>query len=111
MVDLTLFFLHLWLLLVLSLTSGWQCYRYTFLALNFINLSTKFKSSNKSSNININTINRYLLKNFKVDFTFLNTVNSKNMIKRSLPEISHRALKIPDDSHQLPLQEFLLPTD
>ena len=30
----------------------------------------------------INSINKYLLKNFKVDFTFLNIVNKKNMIKR-----------------------------
>ena len=30
----------------------------------------------------INFINDYLLKNFKVDYTFLNTVNKKNMIKR-----------------------------
>ena len=30
----------------------------------------------------INLINKYILKNFKVDFTFLNTVNKKNMIKR-----------------------------
>ena len=30
----------------------------------------------------INVINKYLLKNFKIDFTFLNTVNEKNMIKR-----------------------------
>jgi len=30
----------------------------------------------------INIINSNLLKNFKVDFTFLNTVNKKNMIKR-----------------------------
>ena len=30
----------------------------------------------------INTINKYLLKDFKVNFTFLNTVNKKNMIKR-----------------------------
>ena len=30
----------------------------------------------------INFINSYLLKNFKVDFTFLNTVNEKNMINR-----------------------------
>ena len=30
----------------------------------------------------INIINKYLLKNFKIDFTFLNTVNKKNMIKR-----------------------------
>ena len=29
----------------------------------------------------INLINKYLLKNFKVDFTFLNTVNKKNMNK------------------------------
>ena len=27
-------------------------------------------------------INKYLLKNFKIDFTFLNTVNKSNMIKR-----------------------------
>ena len=27
-------------------------------------------------------INKYLLKNFKVDFTFLNIVNKKNMKKR-----------------------------
>jgi dTMP kinase len=30
----------------------------------------------------INTINKHLLKNFKVDFTFLNIVTQKNMIKR-----------------------------
>ena len=30
----------------------------------------------------INTINKHLLKNFKIDFTFLNTVNKNNMIKR-----------------------------
>ena len=30
----------------------------------------------------INLINNYLLKNFKVDYTFLNIVNYKNMIKR-----------------------------
>ena len=30
----------------------------------------------------INTINKHLLKNFKIDFTFLNTVNKKNMFKR-----------------------------
>ena len=30
----------------------------------------------------IKTINNYLLKNFKVDFTFLNIVNESNMIKR-----------------------------
>jgi len=30
----------------------------------------------------INTINQYLLKNFKVDFTFLNIVNKKNLNKR-----------------------------
>ncbi len=30
----------------------------------------------------INSINKHLLKNFKVNFTFLNIVNNKNMIKR-----------------------------
>jgi len=30
----------------------------------------------------INTINKHLLKNFKIDFTFLNVVNKENMIKR-----------------------------
>ena len=30
----------------------------------------------------INFINNYLLKDFKVDYTFLNTVNKKNMISR-----------------------------
>ena len=30
----------------------------------------------------INSINSYLIKNFKIDFTFLNTVNKMNMIKR-----------------------------
>ncbi len=30
----------------------------------------------------INIINKHLLKNFKVDFTFLNTVNKKNMLSR-----------------------------
>ena len=34
-------------------------------------------------NLNIiKTINKYLLKNFKVDFTFLNIVNRTNMLKR-----------------------------
>ena len=30
----------------------------------------------------INLINNHLLKNFKIDFTFLNIVNKKNMLKR-----------------------------
>ena len=30
----------------------------------------------------INILNNYLLKNFKIDFTFLNIVNNSNMIKR-----------------------------
>ena len=30
----------------------------------------------------INDINKYLLKNFKINFTFLNIVNSKNMLSR-----------------------------
>ena len=30
----------------------------------------------------INVINKHLLKNFKIDFTFLNIVNNNNMIKR-----------------------------
>jgi len=30
----------------------------------------------------IKTLNRHILENFKVDFTFLNTVNKSNMIKR-----------------------------
>ena len=30
----------------------------------------------------INFINNYLLKDFKVDYTFLNIVNKKNMINR-----------------------------
>ena len=30
----------------------------------------------------INFINNYLLKDFKVDYTFLNTVNKKNMTNR-----------------------------
>ena len=30
----------------------------------------------------INRVNKYLLENFRIDFTFLNTVNKKNMIKR-----------------------------
>ena len=30
----------------------------------------------------IKIINKYLLKNFKISFTFLNTVNKKNMIER-----------------------------
>ena len=30
----------------------------------------------------INTINKYLLKDFKINFTFLNVVNNQNMIKR-----------------------------
>ena len=92
----------------------------TFLALNFINLSTKFKSSNKSSNINMHTIwdvilnpNKYddqindLLKNPTFSEVFFKILRDKNAIykprmiaaasdevlKRSYPEFKIEIIK------------------
>ena len=49
----------------------------------FVDSTIAYQHYGLGVNINlINTINNYLLKNFKVDFTFLNIVNKKNMIKR-----------------------------
>ena len=45
----------------------------TFLALNFINISTKFKSSNKTSNININKIWDVILNPNKYDDQIMTT--------------------------------------
>ena len=92
----------------------------TFLALNYINLSGKFKSNNKSSNININTIwdvilnpNKYddqindLLKNPTFSEVFFKILREKNAIyqprmiaaasdevlKRSYPEFKIEIIK------------------
>ncbi len=49
----------------------------------FIDSTIAYQHYGLGININlINTLNRFLLKKFKVDFTFLNIVNKKNMIKR-----------------------------
>ena len=49
----------------------------------FVDSTIAYQHYGLGVNINlINTINNYLLKNFKIDFTFLNIVNKKNMIKR-----------------------------
>tara|TARA_B100001063_G_scaffold30582_1_gene23555 strand:- start:5 stop:616 length:612 start_codon:yes stop_codon:yes gene_type:complete len=49
----------------------------------FIDSTIAYQHYGLGINLNlINTLNRFLLKKFKVDFTFLNIVNKKNMIKR-----------------------------
>ena len=49
----------------------------------FVDSTIAYQHYGLGVNINlINTINNYLLKNFKIDFTFLNIVSKKNMIKR-----------------------------
>ncbi len=49
----------------------------------FIDSTIAYQHYGLGVNINlINSINKSLLKNFKVDFTFLNIVNKQNMIKR-----------------------------
>ena len=49
----------------------------------FIDSTIAYQHYGLGADINlIRTINKYLLKNFKIDFTFLNTVNKNNMIKR-----------------------------
>ena len=80
----------------------------TFLALNLINLSTKFKSSNKSSNINMHTIwdvilnpNKYddqindLLKNPTFSEVFFKILRDKNAIykPRMIAAASYEVLK------------------
>ena len=49
----------------------------------FIDSTISYQHYGLGVNLNlIKTINKYLLKNIKIDFTFLNTVNKDNMIKR-----------------------------
>tara|TARA_B100000963_G_scaffold295129_1_gene265942 strand:- start:902 stop:1516 length:615 start_codon:yes stop_codon:yes gene_type:complete len=49
----------------------------------FIDSTISYQHFGMGVNINlINTINRYILLDFKVSFTFLNIVNHKNMLKR-----------------------------
>ena len=49
----------------------------------FIDSTVAYQHYGLGANLNlINLINKYLLKNIKIDFTFLNTVNKKNMSKR-----------------------------
>ena len=49
----------------------------------FIDSTVAYQHYGLKVNLNlINIINKHLLKNFKVDFTFLNIVNKPNMIKR-----------------------------
>ena len=49
----------------------------------FVDSTIAYQHYGMGANVDlINTINKYLLKNFKVDFTFLNIVNKQNMIKR-----------------------------
>jgi len=56
----------------------------------------------------INTINKYLLKDFKVNFTFLNIVNKKNMIKRlSLRKSLNRYDKFNNKFYQKVQKGFL----
>ena len=49
----------------------------------FVDSTTAYQHYGFGVNFNIiENINKYLLKNFKVNFTFLHIVNNKNMIKR-----------------------------
>ena len=49
----------------------------------FIDSTIAYQHYGLGVNLNlIKSLNHYLLKNFKVDFTFLNIVNKKNMVKR-----------------------------
>ena len=49
----------------------------------FIDSTVAYQHYGLGVNLNlINLINKYLLKNIKIDFTFLNIVNKKNMSKR-----------------------------
>ena len=49
----------------------------------FIDSTVAYQHYGLGANLNlINLINKYLLKNIKIDFTFLNIVNKKNMSKR-----------------------------
>ena len=49
----------------------------------FIDSTIAYQHHGLGVDINlINTINKHLLKNFKIDFTFLNVVKKENMIKR-----------------------------
>ena len=49
----------------------------------FVDSTVAYQHYGLKVNLNlINIINKHLLKNFKVDFTFLNIVNMPNMIKR-----------------------------
>ena len=49
----------------------------------FIDSTIAYQHYGFGVNINlINLLNKYLLKNFTVDFTFLNLVNHSNMVKR-----------------------------
>ena len=49
----------------------------------FIDSTVAYQHYGLGVNLNlINLINKYLLKNIKIDFTFLNIVNKKNMFKR-----------------------------
>ena len=56
----------------------------------FIDSTIEYQQYVFGVNINlINILNKYLLKNFTVDFTFLNLVNHSNMIKRLKIRKSH----------------------
>ena len=55
----------------------------------------------------IKNINRFLLKNFKVDFTFLNIVNKENMIKRKIKKKLNRYDKFNNLFYQKVQKGFL----
>ena len=54
-----------------------------FLIYRFVDSTIAYQHYGLNVDIDfINAINKFLLGNFKIDFTFLNLVNKKNMIKR-----------------------------
>ena len=79
----------------------------------FVDSTIAYQHYGLGVNINlINTINNYLLKNFKIDFTFLNIVSKKNMIKRLKSRRSlNRYDKFKSNFYQKVQKGFLKLTD
>ena len=79
----------------------------------FVDSTIAYQHYGLGVNINlINTINNYLLKNFKIDFTFLNIVSKKNMIKRLKSRRSlNRYDKFESNFYQKVQKGFLKLTD
>ena len=75
----------------------------------FIDSTIAYQHYGFGININlINLINKFVLKDFKVDYTFLNVVNKKNMIKRlKVRKSLNRYDKFRNDFYQKVQKGFL----